>query len=256
MRIPCSTYRLQFHAGFTFRDALGIIPYLADLGVTEIYASPIFCARSGSIHGYDVVDPTRINPEIGSEDDFAHLMSAVRENGMGWVQDIVPNHMAYDGQNKMLMDVFENGAFSEYYYCFDIEWDHAYESMKGRLLAPFLGKSYGETLESGEIRISYGEDGISANYYSLKYPIRIESYAQILSPGLNKLKERLGPDNPDYIKFIGIIFTLKGFPCQELSEERSDQIRFVKGMLWEIYNSSDPVREFIETNLSILNGET
>ncbi len=256
MRIPSSTYRVQFNSGFTFKDALGILDYLSDLGITDIYASPIFCARKGSIHGYDVVNPGCINPELGTEQDFYKLVRAVREREMGWVQDIVPNHMAYDSQNPMLMDVFESGTLSDYYPFFDVEWDHAYESMKGRLLAPFLGTSYGESLESGQIRIQYDESGFTANYYSLKYPLRIESYAEMLSPNLGRLRQTLGSDHPDYIRFVGIIFTLKGFPCQELGEERAEQVRFIKGMLWEIYNGSPLVREFVDRNLSIINGET
>lgn len=256
MRVPNATYRLQFNSGFTFRDALEIVGYLDELGISDIYASPIFCARKGSIHGYDMVDPTCVNPEIGTMEDFAELTASVKERRMGWLQDIVPNHMAYDGQNPMLMDIFENGTFSPYYRFFDIDWDHAYESMKGRLLAPFLGKPYGQSLEAGEIRIVYEENGFTANYYSLRYPLRIESYAAILTPNLARLKEVLGTDHPDYIKFMGIIFTLKGFPCQEMEDERPDQIRFIKRMLWEIYNGSKPVKEFIDSNLRFLNGET
>lgn len=255
MRIPISTYRIQFNSGFTFNDALKILDYLSALGITDIYASPIFRARTGSIHGYDVVDPNCINPELGTEEDFARLIGAVQERGMGWVQDIVPNHMAYDGQNPMLMDIFESGALSDYYRFFDIEWDHAYESMKGRLLAPFLGKPYGESLESGEIRVEYGLNGFAVSYYSLQYPLRIESYESILSPNLGRLREALGPDHADYIRFVGIIFTLKGYPCQPLSQERADQIRFIKGMLWDSYNNSEAVREHVDNNLSILNGE-
>ncbi|MHC1725790.1 MAG: malto-oligosyltrehalose synthase [Syntrophobacteraceae bacterium] len=255
MRTPSSTYRIQFNSGFTFKDAINILDYLSTLGITDIYASPIFRAREGSIHGYDVVDPTCINPELGTEEDFAQLIRAVQEKGMGWLQDIVPNHMAYDGQNPMLMDIFESGTLSDYYNFFDVEWDHAYDSMKGRLLAPFLGKPYGESLESGEIRIKFGQNGFMVNYYSLQYPLRIESYESILSPNLGRLRETLGPDHPDYIRFVGIIFTLKGYPCQPLSQERVDQTRFIKGMLWEIYNNSETVREFVDRNLSILNGE-
>jgi (1->4)-alpha-D-glucan 1-alpha-D-glucosylmutase len=255
MRIPSSTYRLQFNPQFTFKDALAIVDYLSELGISDIYASPIFCARSGSIHGYDVVDPTRINPEIGTEQEFMELIQALGEKKMGWLQDIVPNHMAYDGQNPMLTGVFENGTLSKFYSFFDVEWDHAYASMRGRLLAPFLGKPYGESLESGEIRISYGEKGFAVNYYSLQYPIRIESYPGILSPNLNMLRKQLGPEAPDYIKLVGIIFALNGFLCQGLREERADQIRFIKAMIWELYNDSPPVREFIDRNLVLLNGE-
>lgn len=255
MRIPSSTYRLQFNSQFTFRDALGIVDYLSDLGITDVYASPIFCARRGSIHGYDVVDPTCINPEIGTEEEFLELSEALQAKKIGWLQDIVPNHMAYDGQNPMLTGVFENGTLSRYYSFFDVEWDHAYASMKGRLLAPFLGKPYGESLESGEIRINYEESGFSVNYYSLKYPVRIESYPAILSPNLSRLREELNSDHPDYIKLVGIIFALNGFVCQGLGEERPDQMRFIKAMIWELYSNSPPVKQFIDRNLVMLNGE-
>ena len=174
---------------------------------------------------------------------------------MGWLQDIVPNHLAYDGQNPILTGVFENGALSKYYSFFDVEWDHAYSSMKGRLLAPFLGKPFGESLQSGEIRISYQECGFKVNYYSLQYPLRIESYPPILSRDLNRLREELGPGHPDYIKLVGVIFALNGFLCQGLSEERPDQILFIKGLIWELYNKSAPVREYIDRNLVLINGE-
>ncbi len=255
MRIPSSTYRLQFHSGFTFKDALAVVDYLADLGVTDIYASPIFYAKPGSVHGYDVLDPVRLNPEIGDEEEFLELVRALGEKQMGWLQDIVPNHMAYDGKNPLLAGVFENGALSRFYSFFDVEWDHAYTGMKGRLLAPFLGKPYGQSLESGEIRISFGQTGFTVNYGPLQYPVRIESYPAILSPNLGELREKLGKDHPDYIKFIGIIFALNGFLCQGLSEERPDQTRFIKAMIAELHANSPPVRELIEKNLARLNAE-
>src|SRR5262249_34136728 len=105
MRIPSATYRLQFTADFGFSAAIEVLPYLKALGVSDIYASPIFQARTGSRHGYDVVDPNRINPELGGEAAFEALNDGVRRLGLGWVQDIVPNHMAYDGKTKLLMDV-------------------------------------------------------------------------------------------------------------------------------------------------------
>ncbi|MGH7930890.1 MAG: alpha-amylase family glycosyl hydrolase, partial [Candidatus Binatia bacterium] len=121
MRIPIATYRIQFTPEFGFAAAKAIVPYLYELGVTDIYASPVSQARTGSLHGYDVVDPNRINPELGTLEEFAALIEEVRRHNMGWLQDIVPNHMAYDGQNKMLMDVLENGQGSPYSDYFDID---------------------------------------------------------------------------------------------------------------------------------------
>src|SRR6056297_2372685 len=118
MRIPQATYRIQFTPDFGFRQAEAIIGYLADLGISDLYASPVFKARQGSEHGYDLVDPTRLNPELGSFADFESLSAKIRERSMGWLQDIVPNHMAFDAQNPYLADIFENGPSSRYYEFF------------------------------------------------------------------------------------------------------------------------------------------
>src|SRR5438477_3892233 len=99
-RPPESTYRLQFHAGFTFRDAARIVPYLHDLGITDCYASPYLKARTGSKHGYDISDHRILNPEIGSEEDYEALVQALQAHGMGQILDIVPNHMGIMGNEN------------------------------------------------------------------------------------------------------------------------------------------------------------
>ena len=166
MRIPTTTYRIQFHAGFNFEAAKQILSYLEELGITDVYASPIFKARKGSSHGYDVVDSNQLNPELGTSEDFEALTDEIKKRNMGWLQDIVPNHMAYDTQNLLLLDVLEHGPDSDYFDYFDIEWNHAYESIKGRLLIPFLGDYYSRVLEKGEIKLIYGNDGFSLNYFN------------------------------------------------------------------------------------------
>jgi len=108
-RVPRATYRVQFNAGFTFRDAREIAPYLAELGISDIYASPILKARKGSTHGYDVVDASALNPELGTEDDFTALHEELRRLDMGLLLDVVPNHMAASGENSWWMSVLENG---------------------------------------------------------------------------------------------------------------------------------------------------
>jgi (1->4)-alpha-D-glucan 1-alpha-D-glucosylmutase len=121
--IPCSTYRLQFNSQFTFLDATRIIAYLHDLGITEIYASPYFAAKPGSLHGYDIVDYARLNPEIGTEDEYNAMVAELRRHDMGQVLDIVPNHMCVDcSENRWWMDVLENGPSSPYVMYFDIDW--------------------------------------------------------------------------------------------------------------------------------------
>jgi len=223
MNLPSATYRLQFCPDFGFTAARDVVDYLAELGVTAVYASPIFQPRAGSQHGYDVVDPNRLNPELGTGEDFEALIEHVRKRNLGWVQDIVPNHMAYDGQNRMLMDVLENGEASPYFDFFDIDWNHPYDGMKGKVLAPFLGGFYGECLENGEIVLGYDQNGLSILYHGLKLPLNIESYADVLAQDLAGLRRRLGASHADLIKLLGVLYTLKNFPPLEQSAERADQ---------------------------------
>mgnify|MGYP002781293290 FL=1 len=253
MRIPTATYRIQFHSEFKFQAAQKIISYLVDLGITDIYASPIFKARAGSTHGYDVVDPTQINPELGTPEDFEALVKEIKKYDMGWLQDIVPNHMAYDSQNAWLMDVLENGPDSESFDFFDIEWERAYEDMKGRVLAPMLGNFYGNCLENGEIQLKYDETGLSVNYYSLKLPVRVESYAKFITQNLGQLARVLGRRHPDFIKLLGILYLIKSAPGETKGKERYDQIAFVKGLLWELYTENPDVKEFIDGNIKFFN---
>lgn len=256
MKIPSSTYRLQFNPQFGFKQAREIISYLKTLGISDVYASPVFKAKKGSPHGYDVVDMNQLNPDLGTDDDFNLLMKDLKKSGIGWVQDVVPNHMAFDGENQMLMDVLENGQHSEFFDFFDIEWFHFYESLSERLLAPFLGRHYSESLEAKEISLRYDDSGFHIRYYSLKLPLKIESYVRVITHRLQDLRIKLGDDHPDLIKFLGILYSLKNLP--EAREERLgrySQIQFVKRILWELYNSSQDVKEFIDENIAIFNGE-
>ncbi|MGB7274016.1 MAG: malto-oligosyltrehalose synthase [Geitlerinemataceae cyanobacterium] len=255
MRIPASTYRLQFNPSFGFESARKIVSYLADLGISDVYASPIFKARSGSTHGYDVVDPTQLNPELGTEKAFETLIGEVQKNKMGWLQDIVPNHMAYDSQNRFLMDVLENGPDSEYYNYFDIDWEHPYSDITSRVLTPLLGDFYGRCLENGEIQIAYDKSGLSVNYYSVNIPLRIESYAKLITYDLNRLAKALGRENPDFVKLLGILYILKNIPTEASSQQRRDQCSFVKGLLWELYRDKAEIKQFVDRNIQIFNGE-
>jgi (1->4)-alpha-D-glucan 1-alpha-D-glucosylmutase len=254
MKIPLSTYRLQFNSLFRFSDAKAIIEYLSEIGISDVYASPIFKARKNSHHGYDVVEPNQINPELGSAAEFEDLIREVKQHGMGWLQDVVPNHMAYDGENQMLMNVLEQGRASEYFDFFDIEWNHPYESLRGRLLAPFLGAFYGEALENGEIQLKYDEHGLTVNYYGLRLPLRIASYAQVLTHELSALKQRLGPDHPDFVKLLGILYILKNLNAVEEAQDLYDQIKFVKRILWELYAKNREIRRFVDERIEMFNG--
>lgn len=177
-RIPGSTYRLQFNAGFTFRQAIAILDYLQDLGVTDVYASPISRARRGSTHGYDVTDPGEINPEIGTPDDFEHFAAMLRDRRMGLLIDIVPNHMAASLENDWWFDLLARGPSSPAARHFDVDWTPAggRGGLRNRLLLPVLGRPYGEVLEAREIRVTLDdEDGFSIRYFDHRFPMSAAS---------------------------------------------------------------------------------
>ncbi len=254
MTPPVCTYRLQFSPDFDFRQCLDVLPYLGALGVSHIYASPIFTARPGSSHGYDVCDPTALNPELGGEEAFLSLTARVKELGLHWLQDIVPNHMAVTGRNPFLVDVLENGEASRFFHFFDIDWQHPLESIHGRMLAPFLGSFYGDTLEQGEITLGFDAEGFHINYHDLRFPVRIDSYARILNHGLKELRKRLGREHTDYIKILGILYSIKGLPAEDATGERYQQIHFIKRMLHELDTQSEDIRGYVRQTLDVFNG--
>ena len=180
-----ATYRLQFNRQFTFRDATDLVPYLAALGISHIYASPIMEARPGSTHGYDIIDHNRLNPEIGSEADFRALVDAIHWHGMGLILDFVPNHMGIGADNAWWMDVLEWGRDSPFAPYFDINWDPVRPDLKDRVLLPVLGDHYGVILENGEIALRFdrNEGSFSAWYYRHRFPISPLCYWTILAAG-------------------------------------------------------------------------
>jgi (1->4)-alpha-D-glucan 1-alpha-D-glucosylmutase len=179
MRSLRATMRLQLHRDFTFADATDLVPYMASLGVSHLYASPILAARPGSMHGYDVTDPTRVNEELGGEAGLRQLVSALRAAGLGLIVDIVPNHMAAGGvENPWWADVLRHGRSSRYATFFDIDWDKV-----GKVLAPFLGQTYGEALRDGTITLARDGDEPVIEYFDNQFPIRPEDHAEIAAAG-------------------------------------------------------------------------
>lgn len=182
MNPPRATMRLQFHKGFTFDDAARHVSYLAALDVSHLYASPIMTARAGSMHGYDVVDPTRVNPELGGEQAFRRLVGALRHAGLGMIVDIVPNHMAVGGgDNVWWLDVLQHGAASRYAKFFDIDWEPEDAGLRGKVLVPVLGRPYGDALAQGEISLAFNTaaDRFEARYFHHVVPISPDNRAEI-----------------------------------------------------------------------------
>ncbi|KIF60117.1 malto-oligosyltrehalose synthase [Pseudomonas fluorescens] len=178
-----ATVRLQFHRGFTLDQAVPLVPYFSRLGISHIYASPLLAARAGSMHGYDVVDPTRVNPELGGEPALRRLVASLREHGMGLILDIVSNHMAVGGgDNPWWLDLLEWGRLSPYGEFFDIQWHSPDPLMEGQLLLPFLGSDYGVALQDATLPLVFNAESgtFHVKHYEHHFPICPGDYGELL----------------------------------------------------------------------------
>ena len=186
--IPRATYRVQLHGAFDFARARALIPYLARLGVSHLYCSPALRARAGSTHGYDIIDHTELNPELGGREAFDALVAALKASGMGLVFDVVPNHMGIMGaDNAWWVDVLENGPASAHADFFDIDWHPLDPTMANRVLVPVLGDHYGLVLERGELRLELAAERgeLSVRYYEHRFPVDPHEYPRVLGLAVN-----------------------------------------------------------------------
>jgi malto-oligosyltrehalose synthase len=189
---PIATYRLQFQQQFTFSDFEKIISYLQKLGVSTIYASPIFEAAPGSTHGYDGVNPHRINPEIGTEKQLRVISKKLQDKNMGWLQDIVPNHMGVHANNPWLIDVLEKGRRSIYTSFFDTGL--ASELFQDdKVMMPFLGGTLPDAIQSGDLKIAYQNKQLRFVYFDNNWPVNLQSYIEILRQNDEELPDGLKP---------------------------------------------------------------
>lgn len=179
MQLPLSTYRIQFNPRFTFRHLADIADYLQDLGITTIYASPLLQPTHGSDHGYDGINPGALNPEIGTLEEWESLSKSLQQKGINWIQDIVPNHLAFNTDNIWLRDVMERGIHSPYAGHFDIDWEHPFYQQK--LMVPFLEAELADCIINGKLKLAFTESGFCFQYHQYNYPLNAESYPFLLS---------------------------------------------------------------------------
>jgi len=255
-----ATYRLQFNSKFRFSDAIVLVDYLSKLGISDIYASPIQTSRKGSAHGYDVTDPTQINPEIGSIQDFEHLQDELLKRQMRLVLDIVPNHMAASSENRWWMDVLENGYESSFASYFDIDWHPASRILEGRVLLPVLGRPFGEVLDRGEIRLSFENGKFFIRYFDSSYPVAPSSYHRLLRHRIDSLKDLLSENSPAYQEYSGIIAGLLSFAERtrigtETESERRVRWDSICERLQHLVASNPEIAKFIEENVADFNGK-
>jgi (1->4)-alpha-D-glucan 1-alpha-D-glucosylmutase len=239
-RVPRATYRLQLNAAFTFNDAKRIAPYLAELGISDLYLSPILKARKGSAHGYDVVDAVALNPELGTEEEFTSLHNELQRRDLGVLLDVVPNHMAASPENAWWMSVLENGPHSRFLHYFDIDWNPV--TTRGqtvnKVLLPILGKPYGEALESREIQLGFDSDGFFFTYFETRLPLAPQSYARVLRECVDSLPNE------------GVAIELRELVEGEQNVPNS---RFLKETLWRIYEQDATFRDALDRAVARLN---
>ncbi len=185
-KVPLATYRLQLRPDFGFDDAAAIAPYLAELGVSHVYSSPYLQAAAGSTHGYDVIDPTRVNEELGGAEAHERFCRTLGENGLGQVLDIVPNHMSVQLQaggsrNAWWWDVLENGPSSRYASFFDVDWESPQERLRDTVLLPILGDHYGRVLENGELKLARRGGAFQIHYHEHRMPVSPRSVDFLLA---------------------------------------------------------------------------
>jgi (1->4)-alpha-D-glucan 1-alpha-D-glucosylmutase len=259
-RLPSSTYRIQLNQEFRFADTLKILDYLHDLGISDVYLSPVLASRKGSMHGYDVIDPGRINPDLGSEEEFFTLQTELQNRGMGLLLDIVPNHMAASAENPWWMDMLENGAQSAFAAYFDIEWHPHARSLEGRILLPVLGRPFGEALDSGEIKLVYDEGRFFVQYFESLFPVSPRSYHAILNLHAGRLKDFLSVETPGYHEYSGILsaaLELARADRRVASTGPEQRMRFesARDRLRALMASSPEIARLVQENVDELNGK-
>jgi len=260
---PCATYRLQFNRAFTFNDATDIVAYLHLLGISHVYASPFLKARTGSMHGYNIVDHNTLNPEIGSKTDFKRYIAQLHRYDMGQILDIVPNHMGVGGDdNTWWLDVLENGESSIYATYFDIDWHPANPDLHNKLLLPFLGDHYGSVLENGELKLEFDnkKGAFSVRYYEHLFPIDPRTYPQVLGLQLDKLTQLDIHSQRLFEALTVLIAACKSIPrrnevSQKLRAQRQHAAMACKSHLADICRNYPEALEFIQNNIARFNGD-
>jgi (1->4)-alpha-D-glucan 1-alpha-D-glucosylmutase len=248
-RVPVSTYRVQMHKDFNFADAQGIAGYLKLLGVGDFYSSPIFEARPGSMHGYDVTRHDRLNPELGGDEGFTRFSAELQRQGLGLLLDIVPNHMGVGNDSVWWQDVLENGHASLYSEYFDIDWAPLKPALRNKLLLPILGDQYGAELESKHIQVSIADGHARIHYWDHTMPVAPRTVHLIFD------QEAGNPVPPSFRELLEAIGQLPPHETSndELREKRQEELDSLLPKLTEALRSAE-MQPVIEKALETING--
>lgn len=258
--LPRATYRLEFHPQHRrFSDARKLIPYLAELEISHVYASPLLKSFSGAPHGYATVDYSQLNPALGSRQEFDRFVAELHAHQMGLILDIVPNHMSSASrENAWWNNVLEHGQSSPYADFFDIDWHPAEKSLRNRLLLPILGEDFGKVLECGQLELTYDQGRFSIDYYEHHLPVDPSTYRAILEPIRQQLhSEELPADQ--ILELESILTALRHLPDRtsvvpELAQERQRETLIAQKRLQILFERSPELRTCLKTFLREFNG--
>jgi (1->4)-alpha-D-glucan 1-alpha-D-glucosylmutase len=260
-RFPEATYRVQFHAGFTFRDAQALVPYFHALGITHLYASPYLKARPGSQHGYDIVDHQSLNPDIGTEEEYNAWVNELHAHGMGQILDVVPNHMGIVGnENAWWNDVLENGPASSYANFFDIDWYSSFKpELREKVLLPVLGENYGQVLDAQQLRLLFKDGAFFISYFEHRFPVSPDTYDRILEHDLAEVEQALGPEALPFLEYQSIVTGIKHLPRRNERDtvrvaERLREKEVIKRRLATLAADVPAVQAFLARNVEHFNG--
>jgi (1->4)-alpha-D-glucan 1-alpha-D-glucosylmutase len=255
-----STYRLQLSSAVPFGAAARLAPYLARLGVTTCYTSPILAARPGSPHGYDTCDHARLDDDRGGEAGFAELVAALRAHDLGLVVDFVPNHMSTDPvANPWWHGVLENGPSSDFARYFDIDWDPIKPALKGKVLLPVLGDQYGTTLAQGHLQVQFRDGVFALQHVDRELPLNPRELRRLLRHGLDAIAGDPGAADPALTELQSIIFQLDHMPgyTDTKTEQRASRNRETdvsRQRLERLIAESPRIRQHLEANIVRFNG--
>src|SRR6266540_2339809 len=258
LRIPISTYRVQMNSEFGFRAAHAIVDYLHALGVSDCYASSYLAAVPGSPHGYDVADPTRLNPDLGTEDEYWAWIEALKSRGLGHMLDLVPNHMGIArSANPWWLDVLENGPCSRFAHFFDIEWNPVNDELANKVLLPILGDQYGAVLERQELTLAYDRGAFIVRHHEDVLPIAPDTYGAIVRSGLDEwLRDHAGEDADE---LLSVLTSADNLPARSDSDAERIAVRarekeVVKRRLGALTAASADVDALIQACVKTING--
>lgn len=257
-----ATYRLQLNRDFGFHQAQDVTQYLHDLGITHCYSSSIVAAMPGSLHGYDVIDPSRVNPELGTEEELEAWCRCLHECGMGLLVDVVPNHMGIaQALNRWWYDVLENGLASRYATAFDIDWHPLKRELQNKVLLPILSDHYGVVLENQEIAVVYEEGRFVLRCGSHRLPLAPQSWSTVLSHRLDTLlrDDTVKGDGDGLTELQSILTAIRHLPDREEitpegREEREREKEVIRRRIATLMADHQRIATFVQDNIRLING--